>query len=145
MLVNTLWMNIGKKIRNQDFAGAAKRFLSVLLLAVYCCANIQVETFHNLLHVHKNAGPHPSAGEKDLCYKAIYLHDKSNGCGHTAHLAPAEKKCDLCPLVLQNVECVIPVFVWNDLTSDSEHSISPLVPQLFHQSTQLSPRAPPQA
>lgn len=132
-----------KKIRSRRFTDTLKGFLSILLLSVYCLANLQVEVFHNLFHAHENTSIHSSEAEKDLCHRAIYHNEKDQGCKHTFHFTKAEK-CDLCPLMVHNEYLSIPEFESCHLTSAPELSARSVVSKLLIQHAPLSSRAPPQ-
>lgn len=114
---------------------------AVFLLTLYLAGNVQVESFHDLVHSLEKS-LHSVEQEKDPCHRAIYHEIKNDGCDHKTHFT-AIKKCPLCHVVPVNVQHVEAsnAFQYIHLSNDFGHYLSSgIVIPAF---SDLPSRAPP--
>lgn len=80
-------------------------WMSVCLLFLYITGTIGTDFVHEIVHSHVNVELHSALNEKDPCHKAIYHHEKDNGCNHTTHLIKVEK-CMHCHILFHATDQV---------------------------------------
>ena len=124
-------------VKNQP----VRMFSALLLLLLYLTGNVQVESFHKVVHSFEQA-LHSSDQEKDPCHRAIYHDAKQKGCDHKSHVT-AVKKCPLCHIVPLNEKHIAVSHSFESFSSSSGFTEFSFLFPVAELSGNLSARAPP--